>query len=145
MDVVSICPLQVGSLVWQPRPSLSVLTVACRATFYLLPGPARLTSTQEPVRAFDQHRDGDPERSLLCPSDLAPFKPRADVMLVGSAFAPGQAPARSLLARLAVGAIDKSIEVFGAAKQPFVSMPLVAPAGFGPVAAHWPGRVEKLG
>src|SRR5262249_46247216 len=39
-------------------------------------------------------------------------KPRADVVLVGSAFAPGGRPAQSIVARLVLGEIDKAVEAF---------------------------------
>src|SRR5206468_2579065 len=55
----------------------------------------------------------DPQRSLYSPSDLAPFKQRGDVMLVGHAFAPRGEPVRSLVVRIIVGEVDKSIEVHG--------------------------------
>src|SRR5262249_25075340 len=44
-------------------------------------------------------------------SDIVPVKEKADVVLVGYAFAPGRKKVRSLVARLCVGSIDKSIEV----------------------------------
>ena len=46
-------------------------------------------------------------------SDFIPGKARADVILVGYAFAPRKEPVCSLVARLNVGELDKSIEVFG--------------------------------
>lgn len=46
-------------------------------------------------------------------SDLAPFKRRADVLVVGHAFAPERRPVGSLVARVVVGEVDKAIAVFG--------------------------------
>ena len=143
----------------------------------------------------------DPGRSLRAASDLAPFKPRCDVTLVGHASAPHGRPTGSLTARMVVGAVDKAIEVFpdrawtqeGQLREGprFLRMPLVyeragggpgtsnpvgvpaggapdrhgrvavpnlqppgvrltapgqyvEPVGFGPVAAWWPSRLEKL-
>lgn len=113
MDVVSLSPLRVASIAWQPRRGSWVLTVVCKATYKLLPGRSRLSESQEYPNDDDNHWNDDPDRSLYSPSDLCPFKQRADVMLVGHAFAPYAEPARSLYARLAVGTVDKSIEVFG--------------------------------
>jgi hypothetical protein len=198
MDVVSLCPLRVASLPWQPRPGAWALTVICKATYELAPVESRLAKDQEYPNEDDNHWNDDPARSLYSPSDLAPFKPRADVLLVGHAFAPNHEPVRSLVARLCAGSVDKSIEVFGERSWtaegfvreglPFVKVPLryeraaggpdtdnpvgmiaddaagapipnlqlrgaalarrgapLAPAGFGPIAASWPGRAAKLG
>jgi hypothetical protein len=112
MEVVSHSPLPVASVLWQPRPSVWVLTYVTKATFQLEPGKSTLASTQLPIREEDSHWDDDPARSLYAASDLEPFKPRVDVLVVGSAFAPQAQPVRSLFARLALGEIDKSIEVF---------------------------------
>jgi hypothetical protein len=90
-----------------------VQTVVCKATFDLLPGVAKLSQAQDHPNENDDYWNDDPVRSLHAPSDLTPFKPRADVLLVGHAFAPRREAVRSLLVRLVVGLIDKSIEVFG--------------------------------
>lgn len=112
MEVQSSCPLRVGSLLWQPRPSAWELTVVCKATYLLAPGEAVLAPEQEALNEHDDHWDDDPARGLRAPSDLVPTKPRADVTLVGYAYAPGGQPTRSLTARMLVGDMDKAIEVF---------------------------------
>ncbi|APR85487.1 putative outer membrane autotransporter barrel [Minicystis rosea] len=112
MDIVSLSPLRTGSVVWQPRRGSWVMTAVCKATYTLLPGVAELAPEQEYPNEDDNHWNDDPARSLHSPSDLVPFKPRADVMLVGHAFAPRNEPVRSLVARVLVGEADKSIEVF---------------------------------
>src|SRR5262249_33606270 len=111
MEVVSASSLSVGSLLWRPRPDAWMLTFACKATFELLPGEARLAAQQEPLYDEGRHYAADTGRSLYAASDLVPFKPGADVVLVGSAHAPGGKPARSLFARLIAGDVDKGVEV----------------------------------
>jgi hypothetical protein len=111
------------------------MTVVCRATFLLRPGESVLAPDQEDPIEQDDHWNDDPRRSLRLASDLVPMKPRADITLVGNAFAPGHAAVRSLVVRLLVGELDKSIEVLadrsfdqeGALHegQPFSRMPLV--------------------
>lgn len=54
-----------------------------------------------------------PPASLWAASDLVPFKRRVDVLVVGHAHAPHGEPAASLVARLAIGAVDKRIDVHG--------------------------------
>jgi hypothetical protein len=119
MELVSACSLPVAPLLWQPRSGAFCLTVVCKATFLLEPSRARLAPTQEPVRD----------------ADLVPSKPRADVVLVGHAFAPSGEPVRALTARLVAGPLDKAIEVVcdrsstrdGTVREgaPFARMPLV--------------------
>jgi hypothetical protein len=113
MDIVSLSPFRTGSLLWQPRTDRWTLTIVCKATYALEPGESGLCAEQEDVNEHENHWDDDPRRSLYAPSDLAPFKARADVMLVGHAFAPPSDPVRSLVARMKVGELDKAIEVFG--------------------------------
>ncbi len=99
-------------MIWRPRASAWMLTVVCKATFVLRPQESTLAKEQEPANELDEHWNDDAGRSLRAPSDLVPVKPRVDVVLVGHAFAPSGAPTRSLAARLVVGEIDKTIEVF---------------------------------
>ena len=112
MDVVSLCPLRVGSLLWQPRRGTWVLTAVCKATYVLTPAESPLAQAQEYPSEEENHWNDDPARSLYSPCDLVPFKPRADVMLVGHAFAPRKEPARSVVARIIVGDVSKAVEVW---------------------------------
>jgi len=111
MQVLSVGSLRAGSVVWQRRGGGFVLTIVCKATYWLQPGEALLNSEQEAINEVDDHWDDDPNRSVRAPNDLVPVKPRPEVMLVGHAFAPNQSPVRSLVARLVVGEMDKAIEV----------------------------------
>ena len=112
MDIISVSCLQVGSTVWQSSPGRFALTVVCKATYTLAPEVSPLADEQEAINEQDNHWDDDPRRSVEAPGDLAPFKPRADVLLVGYAYAPRKEPVLSLKARLLVGEVDKTIEVF---------------------------------
>jgi hypothetical protein len=112
MLVVSACTLPVSSIVWRTRSGAFVLTVVCKATFRLRPVESLLADEQVPPIEADLHWNDDPRQSLRAVSDLVPFKRRADVILVGHAYAPRGEPVQSLVARLSVGGIDKSVEVF---------------------------------
>ncbi len=129
MDIVSFCALRVSSLPWQPREGAFALTVICKATFELGPGASLIATVQEAV--WDATRAA---------SDLAPFKRRADVLVVGHAFPPNGRPASapvSLVARLGVGSMQKAIEV--RADRGWVA------EGFGPVRPTSPSRTTLLG
>jgi hypothetical protein len=112
MDVISISPFRAGSVLWRPRPDRWTLTVVSKATYTLAQGESALAAEQEGVNERDAFWDDDPRRSLFAPSDLAPFKPRADVILVGHAYAPRSELVRSLVTRLMVGEMEKAVEVF---------------------------------
>lgn len=112
MDVISHCALRVVGFEWQPRAGSHAFTVVCKATFSLRPERSVLAPQQELPNDEDEHWNDDPARSVRAPSDRAPYKPKADVVLVGSAFAPQQKPVRSFTVRLVAGPLDKSIEVW---------------------------------
>src|SRR5262245_33978525 len=111
MDVVSLSPLPVASLLWQPRPGAWMLTFACKATYILRPGESELAPEQQPLHEDDRHWSDEPAWSLYAPRDVVPIRPRADVVVVGHAFAAGGAQVRSLVARIVVADIDKAVEV----------------------------------
>lgn len=111
MEVVSSL-LPATTVAWQPRAGQWALTVVCKATFLLEPGEARLAQEQDPLAESDQYWDDDATRSLFYASDLVPVKRRADVLLVGHAFAPGGARVRQLVARMVVDKLDKSVGIF---------------------------------
>ncbi|UQA61362.1 DUF2169 family type VI secretion system accessory protein [Polyangium aurulentum] len=113
MDIVSLCPLRAWGFVWQAQDGRFAQTIVVKATFVLTPGRASLAPEQEAPNQAERHRNDDPSRSVHAPSDKVPYKPRADVILVGHAYAPGQQPpVRTLTTRLTVGDLDKSIELW---------------------------------
>lgn len=113
MEIVSHCPLLVTTRSYRTGRGARFVLVVCKGTFLLTPGHATFGGTQEPIHDDDKRWDEKHDRSIFAPSDIVPFKRDVDVVLVGHAFAPGNQPARSIMTRLCVGEIDKSIEVFG--------------------------------
>lgn len=101
-----------------------------------------LADEQVPVSLQDQHY-GDPAKtSIRVPSDLSLEKKGTDVVLVGSAWAPGGRPTWQMDVSLSVGPMSKIVRVFGdrvwqngiaapAWVTPFVQMPLVWERAFG--------------
>ncbi|MDM5179743.1 DUF2169 domain-containing protein [Massilia sp. DJPM01] len=65
-------------------------------------GHARLVSLEDPAPLYtdDMCYQDDTEQSVRCESDLAPYKPHCDVIVVGSAHAPGGKPVRRFGVRL---------------------------------------------
>lgn len=113
MEVISVCPLPTSSLLWRSARDRWVLTVVVKGTFTLRPQRSSLAADQEDINEREDHWDDDPARSLHAPSDLAPFKKRADVVLVGHAFVPQDKPPRSVIARMRIGDLEKVIDVYG--------------------------------
>ncbi|MBL9023285.1 MAG: DUF2169 domain-containing protein [Myxococcales bacterium] len=187
-----------AAVLWSSAGSRPSATLVCKLTFDLAPGKLQRSPGQEPIVEADRFWDESPARSLRFASDLSPRKPKLDVYVVGHAYAPGGRSTRSVVARLVVGTLDKSIEVLADRSAgpdgtilhgpKFSQMPLVyeraiggprtwnpigirpdvrdaygrsalpnllpvsarpdvtpEPAGFGPIAPRWPGRLEKLG
>ena len=112
MRARSLSPIQVTTFRWQPSAGAYARTLVCKATFDLVPGKVPLSAVQDPILLSDEHYDDDAEASVYRPSDLIPFKTRADVLLVGEAFAPGGEPVRSVVAELMVRETHKAVEVF---------------------------------
>jgi hypothetical protein len=137
MSIVQLSPLRVGTLAWQPEPGAWTLTVCVKATFTLAHGePARLAAVDEPIGPAILEPGGT-NASLRAPADLVPFKRRADVLLVGHAYAPRGEPTTDLVARMTLGDLTKSIGITGdrrwtrtsaglrpGAPVPFTRMPL---------------------
>ena len=140
MHIALLCPFTAGTSIWQAQDGAWTLTACVRGTFSLVHGrEAVLADAQEPVSGDRYYASGGGIRgsSLYTASELVPYKPRADVVLVGSAFAPEQTPVEALIARVSVEELDKSIGVIGdrrwapgpdglepSAPVPFRSMPL---------------------
>lgn len=188
--------LSLGWLVGKFQPPQLAATFMVKGVYRLQPGkPASADDMKAQPMMGDVHFDDDEQKSLKYASDFAPKKPRADVLLVGSAHAPRGVAVPSLTARYRVGGLSKRIEVIGhrtkenrflgkvSAPAPFVAMPIVYenafggpedkknpvgkgrhgdpanlespkqpgaaasadPVGFGPLAATWSPRADRLG
>ncbi|MEZ4302851.1 MAG: DUF2169 domain-containing protein, partial [Polyangiaceae bacterium] len=144
MDITSNCPLRIGALFWQPFAGVWALTVACKATFRLVPGTAELVEPGDDPNEQDRPWDDDPSRGLRSVCDLVPLKPAAEVLLVGHAFPESRARTRALPARMSVGHVDKAIEV-PAGFVPSDRWTTVPTAGLGPISPAWPERRALLG
>ena len=113
MEVESLGSLPVGSLWWRMGDGPWTLSVVCKGTLDLTPGELRLAARQDPLSTADQFVGGSRNASLYQANDLVPFKPRVDVALVGTAYAPAGGQAESVTVRLGVGDFEKAITVLG--------------------------------
>jgi uncharacterized protein YjbI with pentapeptide repeats len=129
--------LAVGWRVVKKNPPQTSATVIAKAVLKLNPGQCTLLPIEGVTLNGDvAFEDGGPEKANRYESDFAPFKPRADVLLVGTIHAPGKTPVPRLQARLRAGNLSKAIDVLGRREwknrllgtktepEPFVTLPL---------------------
>jgi len=92
------------------------LSVIIKGTFTIPTngGIARAAAEQIPIFTADEPYDPkEPGGVLKFESDLVPFKPRTDVVLVGHAYASHGRPAKVVDVEIEVGALKKKLRVFG--------------------------------
>jgi len=151
MAIDNRTPYSVATLFWEDADGSPKLSVIVKATYAIEREGVIVAPAQLPVLSSDVHHGGDPLRSVRLESDRVPFKPCADIVLVGQAYAPGGRPAGSVTTALRVGSRIKTITVHGdrfwrlpAARagrptitqaQPFVRMELVYERAFGGIDA----------
>jgi hypothetical protein len=119
------------------------LYTVIKGTFDLTDG-LRLADEQVPVTLAAEHY-GDPlTSSIRVPADTSLMKPATDVLLVGSAHAPGGRPVTWMDVWLAAGPVQKVVRVIGDRRwhndgmgfsssepAPFTTMPLVWELAYG--------------
>lgn len=104
--------VRAGLVVWRPSPARWAITVCVKAMFSIARDEPVLLGATDPFFA-DRGWDDDPNGSLFTACELVPRKPRADVELVGYAYAPFRTAPSSLLVRVSIGAWSKAVSVFG--------------------------------
>jgi len=145
MEIVNETSLEYG-LAPAYAPGLPrAITLVLKATLDIGTSAASLAAAQEPVLVADEYYDSD-YRALRREYDVAPFKPRADILVVGRAYAPAGKPVPALAASVRVGQTSKRIAVIGdrhwqrsrllgapkmSDPEPFDTMDLVADRAFG--------------
>lgn len=115
MEAINETPFTIGLVPGRLNFPGHSLTVVIKGTFDLVPnGAAAASEEQIPPTGDEEYEPGaDGIASLRYPSDLAYYKPRADLLLVGQAVAPaGQAVTRLQVA-FTVGERTKRLEVTG--------------------------------
>lgn len=125
------------------RDGTEIWLVAVRATFEVqADGGTRVADEQPPVTAMAVHAGKPGASSVLLESDLQRTKTTTDIVLNGCAHAPHGQAVSELTVGLAVGALVKTLKVFGdrrwdgkriGAADAFVKMPLVYERAYGGV------------
>lgn len=129
------------------EPHLGVLLKGTFTIPRALDGVPEVAEEQVAIATGDEHVRGDVTGSVETESDVVVFKPRADIVLSGTAYTPGGKPATQVDAGLRVGKTEMVVRVFGerrwvfptrlaivplvSAAEPFLAMPLVYERAFG--------------
>ena len=148
MQLINATRLLAGYNIGMAPSGREWLVVVIKGTFVLpQTGEAvRLHEQQVPLVMADTF-SGEPGKSAaIYEVDFAPRKPFCDVLLVGSACAPGGQAVSRMRVSLKIGPVDKQADVVGdrqwqagltgisaSAPQPFVTMPLSYDRAFGGV------------
>ena len=115
MELLNPTRMQAGYTMGMEPDGRELLVVVLKGTFHIPPAgdQPRLAQQQVPLVEADEFT-GEPGFSApLYESDYAPTKARCDVLLGGSAYAPGGKPAERVTVSLRVGPLKKSFDVVG--------------------------------
>ncbi|MFZ1986181.1 MAG: DUF2169 domain-containing protein [Desulfatitalea sp.] len=91
----------------------NLLTVMVKGTFRFTSGHTEPAEDQAPIAYGDVYEDEVLGGGVRYESDIVPFKPRADIVLRATAYAPDDKPATSVPVTVKVGSVEKRLLVFG--------------------------------
>lgn len=108
MDVVSLSPVPVASLLWRREGCAWRLNVISKLTFKVIVGESVLSKEHIPLYFADECTS---EGDLHAPCDVVPTRPAVDVMIVGRAYRGRDAKAEKVSPRFRVGTIDRQLDM----------------------------------
>jgi len=116
MELVNGSQLAAAYTVATDKTGRESLVLVAKGTF-AIPGQPdarpHLLEEQVPLVMSDEFTGDAVTSAPLYESDFAPFKPRCDVILNGSCYAPGLEPTTSVVVGFRVGTLTKSFRVVG--------------------------------
>lgn len=113
LQVENQTPFVPGMFVLPDADGIDTLYVAVKGTFTFGERKLRVSETQQRIVLADEYW-GEPGRSSLkYAAEAHLLKPATDVVVVGTAHAPGGKPAPYFGASLSVGRLKKLVHVFG--------------------------------
>ena len=152
MDIINETPFPHELVMGNGPDQQPMFSVVIKGTFSIPEQNKAIVNeaeSQSPIALTDEYFDEGIDGSVKIESDMVLFKPKADIVLAGNAYAPLKQPVRVLDTALYVGRIIKNIRVFGdrnwsfptklamvpviSDPKPFLKMPLVYERAFGGV------------
>lgn len=146
MELLNATEMQAGYTMGLEPSGRELLVVAVKGTFAIPEpgGQVKLAEEQVPLVDADTFT-GEPGISApVYECDYAPHKPKCDVIVNGSAYAPGGIPTRRVSVGLSLGRVQKRFEVVGprfwhgdvfgleaTEPEPFVNAPISYDHAFG--------------
>jgi len=115
VELINATKMQAGYTLGMDPDGRERLVVVVKGTFRIpeAKGEPELADEQVPLVMADEFTGEPGSSATLHESDYAPFKPRCDVLLNGSAHAPQGRPAKEVRVGLRVGSMQKSFNVVG--------------------------------
>ncbi|HUL63361.1 MAG TPA: DUF2169 domain-containing protein, partial [Burkholderiaceae bacterium] len=147
MELINATRMVAGYTMGLEPSGRELLVIAIKGTFALPKSGEqfRLHETQLPLVMADTFTGAPGLSAPVYEVDFAPTKRMCDVLLIGSAYAPGGRPATRVTVGLRVGPLTKTLEVVGdrvwqagvtinaSDAQPFISKPISYDVAFGGV------------
>jgi uncharacterized protein YjbI with pentapeptide repeats len=141
MDLVNETGLEAAWVVGKINPPHFSLTAIVKGTFRLRPAETAILAEEQLPLTGDTFESDDPSKPLRYPADFAPFKPRADALLVGTCHVPGGNPVTAARVTFQIGPRTKSLVVYGDREwttegvstdpAPFTALPLTWERAYG--------------
>ena len=115
LELINATKMQAGYTLGMEPSGRERVVVVVKGTFAIPEdhSEAVLADEQAPLVMADEFTGEPGFSATLYESEFAPYKPRCDVLLNGSAYAPGGKPAERVAVRMRLGSLDKSFEVVG--------------------------------
>lgn len=114
MEIKNDTKFQVATMLGEGPDGKQALTIIIKGTYKIQHDKhVKIAEEQLPIAVSDEFYNDDVAGSIRIESDMVPFKPRADIVLIGRAYVPGGQPVSSSIVSLRVGNLTKAIFVYG--------------------------------
>jgi hypothetical protein len=115
MELINHTPFPALAFQATDQHGQSSHVVVMRATFEIKPdGTLEFSRDQEPIALTDEYFGETNKSSIKQESDLAPFKPKCDVIVNATAYAPGGKPSLGFLVGVRINCSTRTKDVAGA-------------------------------
>ncbi len=139
--VINETGLRFGVFSGKALPNSLTATIVAKGAFSIRPdAPAEIVpEDDQPQLDGDKSWGEDPARGLRTPSDFAPFKPGADIILAGHCHAPGGRPVPFTNVSFTIGPCRREAVVFGdrIARRGLAAAPMSDPVPFVAMPLDW--------